>query len=93
MCSATMPDLITDGPKAGRLRCVVTGCRRTFKPDGYSALICGAHYRLVDARVRKLRAKIYRQSKRKGWNTHLIAMEARTWCVVVRQATERALGL
>lgn len=32
---------------ADRLACLVPGCRRTFKDDGSTEVICGRHWRAV----------------------------------------------
>lgn len=85
--------LITTGPKAGRMRCVVMGCGRTFKHDGESAIMCGKHYKMADRWPRRARAALKRKGTRRGWSDRMMAIDNRLWDKIVQQATERTLGL
>lgn len=79
-----------------RIRCEVPFCRRTAKrlPDDTAAtrIICGKHWRLGDARYRKLYSMAKRNWKKTGTDRYGWLMH-RAWERVRRQAIERAAGL
>lgn len=77
----------------GRLRCVVPGCCRTFKAEGWSEIICGKHWRLADRRLRQLVTKVRAKARRRGWSPQLLSLDARLWQKGKGQAIERAMGL
>lgn len=77
--------------KPGRIACCVPFCRRTFKIEpGDREIMCGAHYRLGDARLRRLRAKVIRKLKsgRLSWDFGA-AMAERLWIKIKEQAMTR----
>ncbi len=76
-----------------RVRCSVPGCGRTFKDEEADEVICGAHWRLADKRLRALLTKVRRKARRSGWSTRLLALDNRLWLRGKAQAVERALGI
>lgn len=80
-----------------RASCVVMGCRRTFKRDdddpGDIEYMCGAHYRLADARLRRRRTWLKRRGRRWGWSWQAERIDKRLWALIVAQATERSFGI
>jgi hypothetical protein len=79
---------------AGRLRCLVPGCGRTFRcgPEVLET-ICGRHWRLADQRQRRLLARVRRKAKRAGWTIALARLHDTLWAKCSTQAIERAMGL
>lgn len=57
-------DIIPDGPKAGRQRCCIMGCGRTYKDEGYTRIMCGAHWKMAPTYMRKRHTKLVRRYKR-----------------------------
>ena len=78
---------------AGRQRCVVPGCGRTFKDEGHEEIICGRHWRLADKRLRMLVTRVRRKARRIGWTPQLVSLDNRIWNRARDQAIERAMGL
>jgi hypothetical protein len=74
--------------KPGRIACSVPFCRRTAPAEKYETdemIICGRHWRLGDAQLRRLYTKAIR--RKRGWLAHLV------WKKVLRQAIERSAGV
>jgi len=67
-----------------RIRCCVPFCRRTFKADGATEVICGKHWRAVPAEVRQAKYYAYRSYKRRfgdnGWWIYPPASQERIEC-------------
>lgn len=96
MRTRTLPrstDLITSGPKAGRLRCCIMGCGRTFKDEGHNETMCMKHWRLADKRLLARARKIERFAKRRGWSDRALALHHTIWLQIRDQAQSRSLGL
>lgn len=86
-------DIIEHGPKKGRQRCCVVGCRRTFKDEGYSAQICGAHWRMGSKAMRDECRVIEKAAKRSGWTNERLDRHHALFAAIVDQATEKSVGL
>lgn len=76
-----------------RVPCAVPFCRRTRAPDQFTEWLCGDHWRLVDARLRKLRRKILKRLQRGATGGNVAKLDVWTWERAKRQAIERAHGL
>ena len=57
-------NIIADGPKAGRQRCCIMGCNKTFKDEGYELVICRKHWVLAPAYRRQRVTHLRRRYKR-----------------------------
>lgn len=104
-----MRQLITSGPKAGRQPCCIMGCRRTFKDEGYSEVICSQHWRLVPSYMRRRhRLLVARYTRQFGDNApwiypagspkrlHAVRLQGlylQAWRLIKDAATDRTMGL
>jgi hypothetical protein len=79
--------------RLGRQRCCVPGCRRTYRDDGYSEIMCGKHWRLADRKLRRLVTRVLVKGGRRGWPDRLLLLHDRLWQKGKAQAIERAMGL
>ena len=102
-------DIIPDGPKRGRQRCCVMGCGRTFKDEGHASIMCGTHWRLAPAFMRRRHARIRKRYRAKfgdyGWWHYpagtpqrleawrLARLAHQAWELCAQAATIRAMGL
>lgn len=78
----------------GRIRCCVPGCGRTFKREGdEEEVVCGKHWRLADARLRRVITMVRRKARRLGWSHALACTHDRLWYKCRDQAIERAMGI
>lgn len=81
--------------KEGRIACEVPFCRRTAPAARYEAgtrIICGKHWRLGDERPRRVYRRALRKHRMTG-ESRFSAIANRCWERVLRQATERAVGI
>lgn len=101
--------IIPDGPKAGRQRCCIMGCNRTFKDEGFTVVMCGGHWRMAPAHMRKRHAKLVRRYKREFGNNgfwdyppgsekrlaalRLAKMRDRAWDMCRKAVEQRSLGI
>ncbi|MER8923379.1 hypothetical protein [Mesorhizobium sp. LNJC384A00] len=92
-----------------RLACCVPFCRRTFKDDGSSEIICGNHWRAVSTHLRRRKYKLYRRyrylygdngywafpagSPKRIAAVKLARLCDAAWMRCKRQAIERAAGI
>ena len=87
---------------ADRIPCCVPYCRRTAArakfPDA-EEIICGKHYRLASATLRRRLSRLRRQRSRyrPGIDDDQLdrsyALDWRLWVRIKKQAIERAMGL
>lgn len=77
----------------GRQRCCVPGCGRTYKDEGHSEIICGKHWRMADAALRQLLARVRRRARHRGWTSSRVRLDNRIWERARDQAIGRAMGL
>jgi hypothetical protein len=94
---------------AGRLPCAIPGCQRTFKPEGSTEIICGAHWKLAPAhkrrRVALLRTRHRRLCGDGGFwqfpagspkrleGARLERMFRAAWAACKKAAIDRAMGI
>jgi hypothetical protein len=88
-----------------RICCCVPGCKRSTARFESGEIICAKHYRLVDKKLKKLRARIRARDRRNHQPgriiTALIALrilraeqtDAMIWERIKKQAIERAMGI
>ena len=83
----------------GRIPCVVPFCGRTTSAEklsakGHDQWLCADHWRLVDPRIKRLKARAERKL-RKGIGTPAVlqGIAYRTWEKAKRQAIEAAGGI
>lgn len=81
--------------KPDRIPCEVPFCGRTAKasefPEG-TRIVCGKHWRLGDARPRRLYSAASRKLKKTG-DERYRDLKHRAWERVRKQAIERAAGI
>lgn len=85
--------IIPEGPKAGRQRCCIIGCQRTIRDRGALAWICGAHFAMGPARLRKFLRRIEAKMRKVGPREDLKARHDRAWDLLVRAVQDSSLGI
>lgn len=76
-----------------RLACCVPFCQRTIaNKEGWTEWLCPDHWRLVNRKIKALRARVRRKIRLNRYN-HGRDLDAWLWREAKRQAIERAAGI
>lgn len=65
----------------GRNPCIIDGCGRTFDNDGHytTRFVCGKHWRMAPAELRKSVKRIEKMAKKIGWKLVLRKRHTQLW--------------
>lgn len=92
---ASDPPQVRCEQHVGRNPCAVQGCRRTREGNrpALDSWLCGAHWRGVSRRSKRIYARIWRlQKKSGGWTDTLNTRFWRIWGAIVLEARRAARG-